>query len=129
MNYSLVLIGLFFSLNAHSQIWEPVVQSETNSVYSFDPTTVKRQGDIVTYWELSDYSPPLKEGNLIVASSKSKVIQDCKNDRYRIADLIDYDAPGGRGNIVNVAMVTMTNWYKGQPGSVNDAMKMQVCKK
>jgi hypothetical protein len=122
------LLILFLGFNAYGQIWEPVVQSETNSVYSYDPTTVMRDGDIVTYWELSDYSPPLKEGKLVVVSSKSKVIQDCKNDRYRISDLIDYDAPGGRGNIVNVAMLTTTNWYKGQAGSVNDAMKSKVCK-
>ena len=119
---------IFFSLRAYGQLWQPVVESDDGSVYSYDPATVKREGDIVTYWELSDYSKPLKSGHLIVASSKSKIIQDCKNNRYKVGDLIDYDGHKGAGNIVNVAMVTETNWYKGGEGSVNEVMKDLVCK-
>jgi hypothetical protein len=116
------------SSQAFGQIWEPVVESEEKSVYYYDPTTVKREGDIVTYWELSNYGVPLKSGSVTVISSKSKVIQDCKNGRYRIADLIDYDGPSGQGNIIYVAMLTMTNWYSSPVGSVNDAMRSKVCK-
>jgi hypothetical protein len=118
----------FLSSYAFCQIWEPVVESETNTVYSYDPTSVKREGNLVTYWTLSNYGVPLKDGNRTVLSSKSKVIQDCKVDRYRIADLIEYDGPNGRGSVVNVAMLTMTNWYYGRAGSINDVMREKVCK-
>ena len=119
---------LFISVNTFGQLWEPVVENDDGSVYSYDPTTVKREGDIVTYWELSDYSKPLKSGYSMVTSSKSKIIQDCKNNRYKVGDLIDYDGHKGTGNIVNVAMVTETNWYKGGEGLVNEVMKNLVCK-
>jgi len=120
---------LLLSNSAFSQIWVPVIESENNAVYSYDPISVKREGDIVTYWELSDYSTPLKSGQLQVVSSKSKMIQDCKNNRYKVGDLIDYDGHNGTGNIVNVAMVTETNWYQGGSGSVNEVMKDMVCNK
>ena len=90
------------SLRAYGQLWEPVVESDDGSVYSYDPTSVKREGDLVIYWELSDYSKPLKSGRLSVISSKSKITQDCKNNRYKVGDLIDYDGHKGTGNIVNV---------------------------
>lgn len=124
-----ILLSIFLSLRAYGQLWEPVVESDDGSVYSYDPTTVKREGDIVTYWELSDYSKPLKSGRLSVISSKSKITQDCKNNRYKVGDLIDYDGHKGTGNIVNVAMATETNWYIGQEGSVNEVMKNFLCKK
>ena len=124
----LLLLLLIVSNSSYGQLWEPVVESDDGSVYSYDPTTVKREGDIVTYWELSDFSKPLKSGHLMVTSSKSKIIQDCKNNRYKVGDLMDYDGHKGTGNIINVAMVTETNWYKGGEGSVNEVMKNLVCK-
>ena len=124
----LFLLSFFILNTSQAQIWEPVIESDENAVYSYDPTSLKRVGDIATYWELSDYSKPLKAGGLVVVSSKSKIIQDCKNNRYKVADLIDYDGHGGTGKIVNVAMVTETNWYRGVSGSVNEVMKSKVCK-
>lgn len=117
-----------FSSHAFSQMWEAIVESETNSVYSYDPVTIVREGDIVTYWELSNYGTPLKVGDLIIVSSKSKVTQDCKNNTYRIGDIIDYDGHNGQGNVVNIAMLTMTNWYSSFPGTVNEVMRTKVCK-
>ena len=87
----LLLSLAFISFRSYGQLWEPVVESETHVEYSYDPATLKWVGNIVTYWELSDYSTPLKAGNLTVKSTKSKVIQDCENNRFRVADLIDYD--------------------------------------
>ena len=124
----LFFLLILISTSSYGQLWEPVVENDDGSVYSYDPTTVKREGDIVTYWELSDFSKPLKYGHLMVASSKSKIIQDCKNNRYKVGDLMDYDGHKGTGNIINVAMVTETNWYKGGDGSVNEVMKNLVCK-
>ena len=97
-------------------------------MYSYDSSSVKKDGDIVTYWELVDYSTPLKSGNLLVVSSKTKVIQDCKNNRFKISDLMDYDGHKGMGNIVNVELVRKTDWYQGQEGSVNDVMMKLVCR-
>jgi len=127
MNRLLVFLFLF-SFSVYGQVWEPVVESENGSIYSYDSTSVKREGDIVTYWELSDYSSSLKSSGIVVVSSKSKVIQDCKNNRYKVGDIIDYDGHKGIGNIVNVIMVTETNWYQGGLGSVNEVMKDKVCK-
>ena len=128
MKRLLIFIGISLSLNAYGQAWEPIVESETQVEYSYDPSSVKREGNSVTYWELSDYKNPLRDGNLIIMSIASKVVQDCKNSRYKVTDMIQYDGHKGMGNVVNVVMSTQTNWYTSVSESVNSAMQQLVCK-
>lgn len=124
----LPLIFLIPNLS-YGQVWEPVVESETGTRYSYDSSSLRREGDIVTYWELVDYKNPLKSKDLVVTSSKSKIIQDCKNNRFKVSDLIDYDGRNGTGNIVNIELIRMTDWYQGVSDSVNDVFMKLVCKK
>ena len=128
MKRLLIFIGISLSLTAYGQAWEPIVESETQVEYSYDPSSVKREGNSVTYWELSDYKNPLRDGNLIIMSIASKVVQDCKNSRYKVTDMIQYDGHKGMGNVVNVVMSTQTNWYTSVSESVNSAMQQLVCK-
>jgi hypothetical protein len=125
----LFLLTLVISVNIYGQVWEPVVESETGTRYSYDSSSLKREGDIVTYWELVDYKNPLKSKDLVVTSSKTKIIQDCKNNRFKVSDLIDYDSHGGTGKIVNIEMIRQTDWYYGKSESINDVFMKLVCKK
>lgn len=128
MKKIIMSFSLLASFNTYAQLWDPVVESESNTVYSYDSSSVKRDGDIVTYWELVDYGTPLKSGSLVVVSSKTMVIQDCKNNKFKVSTLMDYDGHKGMGHIVNVELFRTTNWYEGTPDSVNEVMKQQVCK-
>lgn len=123
------VLTILMTSYVNGQIWEPVVESETGTRYSYDSFSLKRDGDIVTYWELVDYKNPLKSKDLVVTSSKSKIIQDCKNNRFKVSDLIDYDGLNGTGNIVNIELTRLTDWYQGTPDSVNDVFRKLVCKK
>jgi len=126
---TLFFLVFVFSFNVYGQVWEPVVESETGTRYSYDSSSLKREGDIVTFWELVDYKTPLKSRDLVVTSSKSKIIQDCKNNRFKVSDLIDYDSHGGKGKIVNIEIVRQTDWYQGKPETINDVFRELVCKK
>ena len=128
MKKPLTAFLIFLSTYAFGQLWEPVVESESGTMYSYDSSSVKRVGDMVTYWELVDYKIPLKSKDLVVSSSKTKVIQDCKNNRFKVSDLIDYDSPRGMGKIVNIELVKTTDWYSNQKESVNEVLREQVCK-
>jgi hypothetical protein len=109
------------------QSWEPVAETDNGTAYFYDAFSVKRDGDLVTFWELVDYPTPLRSGKLVVASSRSKIIQDCKNNRFKVTDLIDYDGRHGSGKIVNIELVKSTDWYLGTPESINEALKNRVC--
>ncbi|WP_425334209.1 surface-adhesin E family protein [Polynucleobacter sphagniphilus] len=43
-------------------MWEPVVESEDHNVNSYDPSSIKQDGDMVTFWEMIDYKTPIKYG-------------------------------------------------------------------
>ena len=124
----LLILYLTLPTTVFGQIWESVVQSESLTTYSYDPLSVKREGDIVSYWELVNYETPLKSGGLVVASSKTMVIQDCKKNKFRVSTLMDFDGHKGMGKIVNVELFRTTNWYEGTTGSVNEVLKKLVCK-
>ena len=123
-----IILSLFVSLNSYAQLWEPVVQFESLTTYSYDPLSVKREGDIVNYWELVDYEKPLNSGVLLVASSKTMVIQDCINNKFRVATLMDFDGHKGMGKIINVELFRTAKWYESTTGSVNEVLKKLVCK-
>ena len=104
INKFLLLCMFTLSGNVYGQIWEQVASTEQGTVYFYDPASVRRDADIVTYWELVDYMQPLQSGNIVVTSSKTKVIQDCKNNLFKIEDLLDYDGHKGMGRVVNVEL-------------------------
>lgn len=120
---------LFVPSVLFAQNWKTVTQSETGTRYSYDPASLKREGEIVIYWELVDYKNPLNSQDLVIASSKSKIIQDCKNNRFKVSELIDYDSQEGMGKIVNIELIRTTDWYQGVPDTVNDVFMKLVCKK
>jgi outer membrane lipoprotein-sorting protein len=128
MKKQLFILSLLIASPAYSQLWEAVTSSDGQTIYSYDPASLKREGDIVTYWELVDYSTPWKSGNLTIVSSKTKIVQDCKNNKFKISDLIDYDGRKGKGNIVNVEMQRKTDWFHSSEGTVNDEMMKLVCR-
>ena len=85
MTRFLFLISLILSFNVYGQIWETVVESEDHNVYSYDPSSIKQDGDMVTFWEMIDYKIPIKSGKSMVLSTKTKIIQDCKKNRFKVS--------------------------------------------
>jgi len=120
---------LSFSITSlvFGQEWIPIVESRTKDTYSYDLSTIVRDGDIVTFWELIDFKTPIKVNNTVVVSSKTKMIQNCRNNEFKISDFIQYDGHNGNGNIVNIELVKTTDWLEGLPGSVNLVIKNKVC--
>ena len=128
MTRFLFLVSLILSFNVYGQVWEPVVESDNHTIYSYDSSSIKREGDIVTYWELVNHKTPLKNGESLVLSSKTKIIQDCEKNRFKVSDMIEYDGHNGLGNMVNVTIGSETNWYPTEKDSINEVLKEWVCK-
>ena len=124
----LLLLLLIVSNSSFGQVWETVVESEDHNVYSYDPSSIKQDGDMVTFWEMIDYKTPMKSGKSMVLSSKTKIIQDCKNNRFKVSDMIEFDGHNGLGNMVNVTVGSNTNWYTTKLDSINEVLKEWVCK-
>ena len=103
------------------------MSNDNDAFYFFDPNTVKRNGDLVQYWELTNYKNKLKVGTSIVSSSKTLIEVDCKNSNYRTLRVIDYDKEFGGGSIVNIGVTQNTKWFPSPKESVSSKMELKVC--
>jgi len=128
MSRLFIFLSLICSFNVYGQVWETVVETDDHTMYSYDASLIKRDGDIVTFWELVDYKTSIKSGKSIVLSTKTKIIQDCKNNRFKVSDMIEFDGHNGLGSMVNVTVGSNTNWYTTKPDSINEVLKEWVCK-
>ena len=127
MKYPLLLLTFLFSTLCFGEQWNSVASNNDDSVYFFDPSTVKINGDLVQYWELTNYKNKLKVGTTIVSSSKTLIEVDCKNSNYRTLRVIDYDKDFGKGNIVNTGVTQHTKWFPSPKESVSSEMELKVC--
>ena len=124
------LIGsmlMMMSLICYGEKWDNVVSNENDTVFFFDPNSVKKNGNLVQYWELTNFKEKLKSGNIIVSSSKSLVEVDCKNNRYRNIQVIDYEKEFGLGGIVNIDISGEKKWYSSPKESVSSVMEQKMC--
>jgi hypothetical protein len=122
-----LVTALALSSSCFAEQWDSVVSNDSDSVYFYDPNTVKRNGDLVQYWELTNYTNKLKVGTTIVSSSKTLIEVDCKNSKYRTIRVIDYDKDFGKGNIVNTGVTQHTKWFPSPKESVSSEMELKVC--
>lgn len=129
-----IRIGLFvitcsLITSAQGEQWKSIVESESKDVYFYDPNTLLRDGEKIEYWELTNFKSPVIVESLVFKSSKSQVLLDCENNKYKTLNAIDYDSDYARGNIVNVSMVEKTYWHSIDEGSVADVIQITLCKK
>ena len=128
LSRKILMIGvILYSLTSYGEQWDSVVMNDNSTVFLYDPTSVKRNGDTVQYWELTNYKEKLKSGNIVVGSSKSLIEVDCKKSRYRNLQVMDFEKEYGLGTLVNVDISGMTQWYPSEKGSVSSAMEDKIC--
>lgn len=127
MRKTIGVILMLLSLNCLGEQWNSVVMNDNNSVYFYDPNTVKRNGDIVQYWELSNYKEGITDGKVVVLSSKSLVEVDCSKNKYRTLRVIDYDKNSGQGNILNISLNEQSNWSSSPMGTVSSVIEGKMC--
>jgi hypothetical protein len=121
-------ILLLIAINANAELWDAAVTSETGTTFFYDPTNIIRDGNMVKYWELENYSKPLIAGNIILLSSKIQMLVDCQNKKYKNLNIFDYSKSFATGDLVHVDLTGNSPWNLITPGSVDNALFDFVCK-
>ena len=81
--------------------WEKIGESATAIEY-FDPDTIRRNGDKVKFWSLSDYKTVQRAlGVAPFLSSKAQDEFDCKEEQVRTLAYVLYFGNMGGGEAVN----------------------------
>ncbi len=118
---------VFLTLTCFGEQWNSVVMNDNNSVFFYDPNTVKKNGEIVQYWELSNYKEGITDGKIVVLSSKSLVEVDCRRNYYRTLRVIDYDKQSGQGKVLNISLTEQSNWSPSLMGTVSSVIEEKMC--
>jgi hypothetical protein len=115
---------------------EKKYQSPGLQTVYIDPATIRREGDLVTIWQLTDYK--WAQGNVGLGrfgmdpsrflSTKTHKQFDCAEKRLRLLAYSEFLRHMGTGRR-NDGYVDQDNWLPVEPGSINQALWEVACKK
>ena len=108
--------------------WVAIGYSESLGGYTVhvDPDTIRRNGDLVKVWALTDYTTIQTVGDSSFLSSKAQNEFDCAEERQHELAVTWFSGNMGNGNGVwNNS--DETNWRPVAPGSVGEGVWKFVC--
>ena len=111
-------------------------QSPGRNMVYIDPTTIRRDGALVTLWQLTDYK--VMQGNAPFGrfmlgphrffSTKSHKEFDCVNKRVRLLASSEHSQHMGTG-VQNAVAVAQGSGFPVEPDSINEALWKVACEK
>jgi len=97
----------------------------------YDPSSIKREGDIAQVWELDNFEQP--QTNALGNYLSAKVLKEynCKTNELRLVSFSSFSENDGKGNIVNSSS-DVPNWDRKmipiEPNSMATLFPPIVCK-
>ena len=108
--------------------WVAIGYSESLGGYTVyvDPDTIRRKGDLVKVWALTDYTTLQTVGDSSFLSSKAQNEFDCAEERQRELAVTWFSGNMGTGNGVWTNS-DETKWRPVAPGSVGQGVWKFAC--
>ena len=108
--------------------WTAIGSSESLGGYTVyvDPGTIRRNGDLVKVWALTDYTTRQTVADRSFLSSKAQNEFDCAEERQRELAVTWFSGNMGNGNGV-WTNIDETMWRPLAPGSVGQGMWDFAC--
>ena len=115
-----VAIFLFLTVGSVSANWRYYTDDiQTGDKFFYEPSRVKRDGNLVTVWERIEYSNSTRIKTL-------KIQVDCKKELARI--LFIHDEYMGKSDMIENSEQE-TKFSSIQPNTIFDKLRIAVCKK
>lgn len=96
------------------------------AIYYYDPATIKKRGNFVRVWSISDAKRRDSDG---VLSRRWLYEHDCAEDRVRILSVADFSENMANGKVVLHSFDSPSEWFYIPPGSVGEILQKILCKK
>ena len=124
-----LLMGLMLLVTAGAASAEWTRVSETDGFIRFvDKATIRRNGNFVKMWDMSDFKTVKTIAGLSLLSNKIQQEFDCQEDRGRMLALTWFSGQMGNGNAVYSNSDTQ-KWEPIRPGSSNETLWKIACGK
>ena len=107
--------------------WVWVAESDNANLY-IDPSTIRKDGNLVKVWKISDLKQRHKDGEL---SRRVRAEYDCKEERYRVLSLSEHSGPMASGTTLftHDYLGEPDKWKQIPPESVGETVQKIVCSK
>ena len=123
--YAVVAVSALGAAVPAAAEWVELTSDDRGLVQYYDPATVKRNGQLVQYRARADgRSATLDDGEPVLSDSLEEL--DCKGNRMRPIEIIDYDEYG-----TEVERFDMTDdeyWFDIVPESIAARKREQFCR-
>ena len=119
---------LLVTAGAASAEWTRVGGNDDYIQY-VDRATIRRNGNLVKMWGLSDYMTVQKAAADSILSDKTQSEYDCKEEKYRLLAFSTYDGQMGSGKVVFNNGNVKDEWLPISPGSVGETLWKAACGK
>ena len=109
--------------------WVAVEETPGLRTVYVDPDTIRREGNVVTLWQLMDFKST--QGNRSPSrflSTKTQMQFDCAEKRLRLLAFTEFSRNMGAG-IPNDGYVDTCNWVPVEPDSMNQTLWEVACGK
>lgn len=93
-----------------------------------DPATIRREGNLVTVWELLDYKNAQTQKGISHLSIKVQFKYDCVKERHRLLAFSQYSDNMGRGQVVLSNSDEVTS-AQVAPDTLNHSLWIVACSK
>lgn len=127
--WSLITLLVLSSVPAHAE-WVAVEKDYLSpglwTIY-IDPGTIRREGNLVTVWQLVDFKT-MQGGRSPTRFYSTKTLKqfDCVEKRFRLLAFMEFTDGMGAG-IPDYGYVDKDNWLTVEPESVNHALWEVIC--
>ena len=115
---------MFISCSLRAE-WVLVGEGPSGNKY-IDPATIRREGDLIKYWALSNIRVRNKEGNM---SWRTREELDCKKERYRTTSLTSFRDSMLGGRITSNFNFPNAEWNYIAPDTLDEEVMKYVCAK
>jgi len=107
--------------------WVKVSDEAEKTVY-VDPTTIRRNSNLVKMWQFYDYKTVQTVGGVRFLTAKEQWEFDCAEERSRVLELKGFSGNMGSGTVVYTTS-QVGKWVPVMPGTVGQTVWKLACGK
>lgn len=123
----ILLMLLAITSSSAAAKWIPVSHNEETPAIYADRATIRKAGNKVRMWELTDYKTAQKlNGSKPYMSTKIQHEYDCKKEKYQTLYLFAHSGNMGAGKVVSIA-TNRSKWTPVLDGSIDRILWEIAC--
>ena len=123
-----LFILLFLSSEPAFADWMSLGESDSGTTVYADPTTMRREGDLVKMWVLFDFKTVRTKEGVSYSSAKAHMDYDCAEQRYEGIEVMYFSGNMGNGNLLDRSS-GKGKWLRVSPGSLDQDLWKLACGK